>query len=54
MEEIAVELYTPYISKYNTRLTVGVVYGYPEKMEKNYLIYSKADNVLEALNLKRY
>ena len=43
-----------YISKYNTRLTVGVVYGYPEKMGKNYLIYSKADNVLKALNLKRY
>ena len=51
MEEIAVELYTPI---YNTRLTVGVVYGYPEKMGKNYLIYSKADNVLKALNLKRY
>lgn len=43
-----------YISKYNTRLTVGVVYGHPEKMGKNYLIYSKADNVLKALHLKRY
>lgn len=45
-------IYT-YISSKNTRLTVGILHGFPES-NPNITVFSKADNVLKELNVERY